>query len=91
MVPEISTEIASRGTASDLAKTCTSSTPAVLHRPVHNEVMIAGAAQHAPESVRGSCLRRILAHVCIGHIHLAFNLNLSEWHSRAIPGGVRRL
>src|SRR5437870_5304472 len=24
-------------------------------------------------------------------VHLAFNLNLSEWHSRAIPGKVPRL
>jgi hypothetical protein len=40
---------------------------AVLHWPVHNEVMVAGAAQHAPESVRGTCPCPVLAHICIGH------------------------
>src|SRR5439155_23510083 len=57
---------------------------AVLHRPVHNEVMIAGAAQNSPESVRGSCLRRVLAHVCIGHYSTS-HLTLTYPSGTAVP------
>src|SRR5439155_4260788 len=57
---------------------------AVLHWPVHNEVMVAGAAQNAPESVRGSCLRRILAHVCIDH-NSTSHLTLTYPSGTAVP------
>ena len=59
---------------------------AVLHRPVYNEVWLQALHSTRPKEVRGSYLRRILVYLCLGHGHLAFNLNLSQWHSCAIPG-----
>ena len=38
--------------------------------------MLAGTAQDTPESVGRSCLRPILLHLGLDHIHLAFEFTL---------------
>jgi len=40
---------------------------AVLHRPVHDKVMVPGAGQHPPEGIGGSCLHGIFTHVGLSH------------------------
>jgi len=38
--------------------------------------MAVGTAQHTPESIGGSCLRPMLLHLGLDHIHLAFEFIL---------------
>ena len=54
--------------------------------------MVAGTAQHPPESIGGSCLRPMLLHLGLDHIHLAFEFILinsyQEWTRCLSPQGV---